>query len=265
MNNLLSNLEKTAHTLTEKAAQDDEDIYSALHDDSAVEIDQLATLYDDGDAFVLGLERAKAEKNLEKARIMAMSDPSTESKAQLRKIGNDLLFVRQYELEVSGREEQLTHVIKRRRAEDEDREIQRRERELLLEGGDDDNVPAAPGLRRRTTPGDASISEDASLQTKLQVDENEQDDIANDVLSLVRRMKQNANDLNAKLNKDNDVVRDTAAALESSSSKMGTVGQKMSQYQRTTAIGYFFYIKAVVFMVLTVAGAMIIIRLFPKW
>lgn len=112
---------------------------------------------------------------------------------------------------------------------------------------------------------DNEISQDATLQTKLRVDENEQDDIANDVLSLVRRMKQNAVDMNQKLAKDDAMVKDTAAALESSSTKMGSVGQKMNEYQRTAAIGYFFYIKAVVFMVVAVAGGMIIIRLFPKW
>lgn len=266
MNTILSNLGQTASELARKAAVDTEEIYTALDDDSGYQINELSTLYDDGDAFVLGLQRLKADKNLERARVLSHSSATPAEKQDLRKIGTDLLFVRQYELEVDGREQQLTSLIKRRETEEIELERERQEREALLEG-DQDLTPQSHCLRKRGAHGsmDNEISQDATLQTKLRVDENEQDDIANDVLSLVRRMKQNAVDMNQKLAKDDAMVKDTAAALESSSTKMGSVGQKMNEYQRTAAIGYFFYIKAVVFMVVAVAGGMIIIRLFPKW
>jgi SNARE protein 1 len=266
MNTILSNLGQTASELARKAAVDTEEIYTALDDDSGYQINELSTLYDDGDAFVLGLQRLKADKNLERARVLSHSSATPAEKQDLRKIGTDLLFVRQYELEVDGREQQLTSLIKRRETEEIELERERQEREALLEG-DQNLTPQSHGLRKRGAHGsmDNEISQDATLQTKLRVDENEQDDIANDVLSLVRRMKQNAVDMNQKLAKDDAMVKDTAAALESSSTKMGSVGQKMNEYQRTAAIGYFFYIKAVVFMVVAVAGGMIIIRLFPKW
>lgn len=269
MNTILSNLGQTAAELAQKAAVDTEEIYTALDDDSGYQINELSTLYDDGDAFVLGLQRLKTDKNLERARVLGHSSATPAEKQELRKIGNDLLFVRQYELEVDGREQQLSSVIKRRETEEIELERERQEREALLEGngGDQDFTPQSHGLRKRHGGSmmDNEISQDATLQTKLRVDENEQDDIANDVLSLVRRMKQNAVDMNQKLSRDDAIVKDTAAALESSSTKMGSVGQKMNDYQRTTAIGYFFYIKAVVFMVVAVAGGMIVIRLFPKW
>lgn len=265
MNTILSNLGQTASELAQKASIDTEEIYTALDDDSAYQIDELSSFYDDGDAFVLGLQRLKADKNLEKARVMSHVAGTPVDKAEMRKIGNDLLFVRQYELEVDGREQQLTSLISRRHREEEELERERQDREALLEGGND-LTPQSQGLRKRGTGGGyEDISQDATLQTKLRVDENEQDDIANDVLSLVRRMKQNAVDMNTKLNKDDALVRDTGAALERSAAKMGSVGERMGEYQRTAAIGYFFYIKAVVFMVVAVAGGMIVIRLFPKW
>lgn len=266
MNTILSNLGQTAAELAQKAAVDSEEIYTALDDDSGYQINELSSLYDEGDAFVLGLQRLKTDKNLERARVLGHSSASPVEKQELRKIGNDLLFVRQYELEVDGREQQLSSVIKRRETEEIELERERQDREALLEG-DQDFTPQSHGLRKRGGHGsmDNEISQDATLQTKLRVDENEQDDIANDVLSLVRRMKQNAVDMNQKLTRDDAIVKDTAAALESSSTKMGSVGQKMNEYQRTTAVGYFFYIKAVVFMVVAVAGGMIVIRLFPKW
>ncbi|KAG5354784.1 hypothetical protein CJU89_6575 [Yarrowia sp. B02] len=262
MNTILANLGETASKLAQKASVDQEEIYTALDDDSGYQISELSSLYDDGDAFVLGLQRLKTHRNLERARVLGHSSASPAEKQELRKIGNDLLFVRQYELEVDGREQQLSSLIQRRETEEAELERERQEREALLEG--EDFTPQSHGLRKRGAHSE-EISQDASLDTKLRVDEHEQDDIANDVLSLVRRMKQNAVDMNAKLAQDDRLVKDTAAALESSSTKMGSVGQKMSDYQRTAAIGYFFYIKAVVFMVVAVAGGMIVIRLFPKW
>lgn len=133
MNTILSNLGQTASELARKAAVDTEEIYTALDDDSGYQINELSTLYDDGDAFVLGLQRLKADKNLERARVLSHSSATPVEKQDLRKIGTDLLFVRQYELEVDGREQQLTSLIKRRETEEIELERERQEREALLE------------------------------------------------------------------------------------------------------------------------------------
>ena len=104
-----------------------------------------------------------------------------------------------------------------------------------------------------------------TLDQKIQIQQNTQESLANDILSLVRTIKQDAISLSNKLAVDADVIRNTALSLEKSTGVMGRVGSKLGEYHRSTAIGWWFYIMAVVFMVCAVAGAMIIVRLFPKW
>lgn len=104
-----------------------------------------------------------------------------------------------------------------------------------------------------------------SFDTKMSIQSQAQSSISSDILSLVRQIRSDAVAFSEKLAQDSEVLKGTANSLEKSSGIMGVVGGKMNEYRRSTAIGYWFYIWAVLFLVAAIVGGMIVIRLFPKW
>lgn len=104
-----------------------------------------------------------------------------------------------------------------------------------------------------------------SLDQKLTIQQSTQDTLSTDILKLVRTIKADAISFSEKLALDTAVMEGAAGSLERSSGVMGRVGSKLNEYQRSTAIGWWFYIMAVVFLVAAVSGSMIVIRIFPKW
>lgn len=104
-----------------------------------------------------------------------------------------------------------------------------------------------------------------SDEDKVRLQQNTQESIAGDILSLVATIKENALRFQESITHDTAVLNDTAESLEKSSGLMGNVGSRLNKYHKSTAIGWWFYIWATLGMIAAVVIGMLIIQLFPKW
>lgn len=102
-------------------------------------------------------------------------------------------------------------------------------------------------------------------EDKVLVQQDIQESLATDILSLVATMKSNAIKFRDSMATDTKVLSETSDALEQSATSMGVVGKKMSSYRKSAAIGWMFYFWASLGIFVAVVAAMAIIRLFPKW
>lgn len=113
--------------------------------------------------------------------------------------------------------------------------------------------------------GDLKDKAEVTFTEKLHLNHTLHSTLSNDILSLVRTLKQDALSFSEKLAADANVLDSTARSLERSSGAMGRVGSRLGEYRRTSALGWWFYVVAVLGIVAAVIGGMIIIKLFPKW
>jgi hypothetical protein len=232
-------------------------------DEQSVAIERKISSEDDVDRlFVLGLELNKMITNMDHARGLILelegsgSGTVSESSRPLLKRINQRLQLAQHK--VQTRQEQETR---------EYHKEQERKQKLSV-------IESEPGLRNRrlsTADGIANIkqpkstSADLSLNDKLSVQQTVQEDLSHDILGMVSKIKSNAIALSEKMATDADVVRSTGEALNRTSSSMEKVGSRLNKYHKTGALGWRFYIMAVVFLIVAVFAGMTIIRLFPKW
>lgn len=110
-----------------------------------------------------------------------------------------------------------------------------------------------------------SHNNDSSLDQKLSVQKNTQETLSTEILDMVSTMKSNALKFADKITEDNNVVSSTSEALHKSSGNMNKVGNKLSTWQKSSALGYRFYIFAGLFLFLSLVIGMTLVQLFPKW
>lgn len=229
------------------------------------EIERKVSTVDDPDQlFLLGLDLNKMVTNMDHARglileLEALGDASiSASRALLKKI-NQRIQLAQHKVQTVHQREAQTYQL----------ELQRKQALAILQ--------SEPGLRNRRgslnypasnetkTSSIKTTSTDISLNDKLTVQQNVQEDLSHDILDMVSKIKSNAIAFGEKMAADSDVIRSTGEALNKTAGNMDKVGSRLSKYQTTSALGWRFYIMAVIFLIVAVSGGMIIIRLFPKW
>lgn len=101
--------------------------------------------------------------------------------------------------------------------------------------------------------------------SRLDVHEVEQQELSRDVLEMVEAIKKNAEQFSAKLEADGDVLTAATEAISRTAGSMTGVGSRLQKYRKTNAIGWWFYIWAILFMILATVGGMLVTRIFPKW
>lgn len=253
LSTFLSSLESTCKSLPDVplSTTADPDNATALNDNELFEAG-----HDDDDWFLAGLEHAKLNRNIDLARDMIYSLPPQQPQAQAQ---------------VQPSELKARLGLVNKRARDADMVFRSRAQHLAAvaaakaaaEAEAQAAAKSAPSSPTTTSPD--TSKQDLTLTQKVQIQSQTQDSIAADILSLVRQLRSDAVSFSERLVVDTDVVAGTAATLEKSAGVMGRVGGRLGEYQRSTAIGWWFYIWAVVFLVAAIVGSMIVIRLFPKW
>lgn len=118
-------------------------------------------------------------------------------------------------------------------------------------------LPAADGVRHRG----AKMSD----ADHLAVQDTMQQELSENILEMVRNIRKNAESFSEKLAADSGVVDASGEALNNATSKMDSVGSKLNKYRRTSALGFWFYIKAALFIVGALIGGMLLVQLMPKW
>lgn len=105
----------------------------------------------------------------------------------------------------------------------------------------------------------------SSMDQKLSVQRNTQETLSSEILDMVSTMKNNALKFADKIAQDNNVIQSTSDALHKSSGSMNKVGTRLSSWQKSSALGYKFYILSAIFLFLALVLGMTFVRLFPKW
>lgn len=105
----------------------------------------------------------------------------------------------------------------------------------------------------------------SSMDQKLSIQRNTQETLSSEILDMVSTMKNNALKFADKIAQDNNVVQSTSDALHKSSGSMNKVGTRLSSWQKSSALGYKFYILSALFLFLALVLGMTFVRLFPKW
>ncbi|KAA8898676.1 hypothetical protein TRICI_006493 [Trichomonascus ciferrii] len=105
----------------------------------------------------------------------------------------------------------------------------------------------------------------SSMDQKLSVQRNTQETLSSEILDMVSTMKNNALRFADKIAQDNNVIQSTSDALHKSSGSMNKVGSRLSSWQKSSALGYKFYILSALFLFLALVLGMTFVRLFPKW
>lgn len=111
----------------------------------------------------------------------------------------------------------------------------------------------------------SSLNAQEPQATRLEVHELQQQELSRDVLEMVEAIKKNAEQFSAKLESDNDVLTAATEAITRTAGSMTGVGTRLQKYRKTNAIGWWFYIWSVLFMVLALVGGMLVTQIFPKW
>lgn len=193
--------------------------------------------------FVYKLDLDKLLVNVDQLRSRLMESDNSESQ----------LAVQKHRLRaLSSKINELNFQVKRQK-EREEEEIRR----LIAEN----QPPSAIQSQLKHRKSNINLS----MEDKLSIDRNTQDSISSDLLAMVSTIKQNAMKFNEKMTADEDVLRNTSEALHQTSSNMDKVGSRLSKYRSSTAIGWWFYIFSVLFLIIAIIAGMIIIRIFPKW
>jgi hypothetical protein len=122
-----------------------------------------------------------------------------------------------------------------------------------------------PSMVNERETSSTSVGKNMSVESKLAVQRNTQESLSNEILSMVQTMRRNALTFGEKIARDNNLVESTSNALNKSAANMNKVEGRLSTYHKMTAIGWRFYILAVVFLFVSLVMGMTIIRLFPKW
>ncbi|ODV97314.1 hypothetical protein PACTADRAFT_49047 [Pachysolen tannophilus NRRL Y-2460] len=97
-------------------------------------------------------------------------------------------------------------------------------------------------LSTRTTQFD---TDPKTYDEKLQYHEEQQTDILNELSSMVGAIKNGVYKLSDLIEEDKDVLKKTSSNLEDSSSRMGTMYNKLKEYHEKDRLGYWYYIKLV--------------------
>lgn len=217
---------------------------------------------DPNELFVLGLELNKMISNMDYARGLILEMESSgrpvegDSRPLLKRI-NQRLQLAQHR--VQSQQEQEVRAY--------EKEKQKLSKPAMV-------VEFESGLRnRRSSATDighsnqypSSTSTDMSLDDKLSVQHRVQEDLSHDILDMVSKIKANAIALGDKLATDTDVVTSTSEALHKTSGSMAKVGTRLNKYHSSGALGWKFYIMAIIFLIVAIFSGMTIIRLFPKW
>jgi SNARE protein 1 len=209
---------------------------------------KLENLGDDNDqAFLASLQLEKLTCNMDHARRILLDLEA--SKAPGRGSGDRLRLQ-----QLNGRIQGIQHKV-RAMQQRELATAQQRQKEASTD------VQEAGSLLKQRRQSKAIMS----AQEKLSVQKDVQETLSTEILGMVSNLKANAVAFADKLGQDTAVVQDAADALNRSSGMLDKVGSRLNQYRQTGAIGWWFYIWAVVFMVVALIGGMIVIRLFPKW
>lgn len=130
------------------------------------------------------------------------------------------------------------------------------------------SLPAADegGIRHRGKSGQDELAKaKISGADQLAIQETTQQELSENILEMVRDIRKNAELFSEKLAADSGVVDATGDALNNASSKMDSVGTKLNKYRRTSALGWWFYIKATVFITAALIIGMLLVQLMPKW
>lgn len=99
----------------------------------------------------------------------------------------------------------------------------------------------------------------------MAVQDSLQGELSSEIIDMVRKIRHNAEEFAVRLREDAQVVDALQGSIEKTESHLSSVGTRLSHYRRTTALGWFFYMKTSVAMIACVLIAMIIINLFPKF
>ncbi|PRT57062.1 Protein transport protein use1 [Wickerhamiella sorbophila] len=119
------------------------------------------------------------------------------------------------------------------------------------------SLPVPDGLRHR--------GQKMSNADHLAVQDTMQQELSENILEMVRDIRKNAEIFSEKLAADSGVVDATGDALNKATSKMDSVGSKLNKYRKTSALGFWFYVKATLFIVGALIGGMLLVQLMPKW
>ncbi|ANB15105.1 Use1p [Sugiyamaella lignohabitans] len=153
------------------------------------------------------------------------------------------------------------------------RSVQKQEAENFRKSQSKQNAPepladvnaSTESLRKRLAAGSSTEHKELSVESKVSLQKDIQDSLSSEILGMVSTLKNNAIAFAEKIAQDKDVVEGTSSALNKTAGTMNKVGSRLNDYRSTKAIGWWFYIWAIVFMVVAVSGSMIVVRLFPKW
>lgn len=102
-------------------------------------------------------------------------------------------------------------------------------------------------------------------KTKMEVNQDMHNELSEDLVAMVQKIRANAEKFNEKLEADKSVVDAAADALQNAGSNMSNVGQRLSKYRKSSALGWKFYIMAVLGIIGSLMLGMMLIHLFPKF
>lgn len=124
--------------------------------------------------------------------------------------------------------------------------------------------PESSQVRQRknvasANPAKVTLSRKYDLSEKLASHQDTQDSLLHDISGFIANIKKNATLLGDKMSQDQDIVESAASALNKSSDTMAKTGGRLTKYRSDTAIGFWFYIYAAIFIaVAAIVGAVIV-------
>ncbi|KAK9243357.1 hypothetical protein V1506DRAFT_544728 [Lipomyces tetrasporus] len=104
-----------------------------------------------------------------------------------------------------------------------------------------------------------------TLESRLEYHRQQQDSMSTSLLAQTQALKRNALALGTKLDADQDVVNNAAAALDRNVDNMKRTDGRLTQYRQLSAIGWRFYIVSALVMFVSVVVGLIVIKVLPKW
>lgn len=279
---LLDHLETSAASLprstdpdsndTDGGKQEEDDLFQAQIDHNPFQ-----TPSTEDDWFLAGAELAKLSKNTDLARDAVLGMPAVHTdlvkhggagkgRGKGREVGgSEDLKLRLAEVNAATLETES--VVRRYWVKASEARASAAAKALsdTQSGTPETSAETASTDEKKGLFGDLKDKAEVTFTEKLHLNHALHTTLSTDILSLVRTLKQDALSFSEKLAADANVLEGTARSLERSSGAMGRVGSRLGEYRRTAALGWWFYVMAILGIVGAVVGGMIIIKLFPKW